>query len=92
MLSFTLSWSNYDKVKSHFECTDIEATTLLLAMCGLKLGKKYWNRYDVPMELFDEGTGNFQPQKVSSEKKGIKEKEVRSPVEETGQNFETINC
>ena len=89
-LSFSLSWSNYDKVKEHFECTDEETTTLLLAMCGLKLGKKYWNRYDVPMDLFDQETGNFQPEKVKP-KKATKAKEVRSAVEETGQKFETWN-
>ena len=54
-LPFSLSWEGFHQLKGFYHLTDVETTTILLAMIGPKeAGRKYWSQYKVPLEMFNE--------------------------------------
>ena len=92
-MNFELCWGNFAKLKAFYALDDRETCTFLLGMCGATSeGKKYWEKFDVPLHLFDEdGTFNsanlLRPVEVTRGPKtsdvkveGPKEKNVHSEV------------
>lgn len=54
-LPFSLSWEGFHQLKEFYHLTDMETTTILLAMIGPKeAGRKYWSQYKVPLDMFNE--------------------------------------
>ena len=95
-LNFELCWGNFTKLKAFYDLDDRETCTFLLTTCGATLeGKKYWEKFDVPLHLFHEdGSLNFAkaaaevpdmevmegPQASDVKIERPKEKKVRSEV------------
>ena len=63
-LDFDLCWGNFGKLKAFYSLDDRETCTFLLGMCGATSeGKKHWEKFDVPLHLFEED-GTFNPDKL----------------------------